>query len=104
MSTNDTCKRHLKLKFRLKLWKTDGRMKWWHTTKIKRIWVILKAEKFSESYIRVTYGKGVTNSRKIQEIYNDGDYKTLEELKQALLAFTEKSLLDDTEKWIQGND
>ena len=95
----------LRLKFTLKLWKADGTVKWWHTSKIRRIKAILKADRFQNSmkkaYLKVWYGKAMANKRRLEDIYNDGEYETIEELKQALLAFTEKSLLDDTVQWIR---
>lgn len=97
--------RYLHLRFILKLWKPDGKVKWWHTTKIRRIRSILKADVFQNSmekaYLKVWYGKAVTNIGRVEDIVNEGDYESLDELKQALSAFTEKSLLDDTDKWIQ---
>lgn len=90
-----------RLKITLKLWKSDGRVKRYHSARTRRIYSILRAENFSKAYVKVVYGKGVTNRGKVEEIYNDGEYETLDELKHALSAFTEKSLLDGTEKWIR---
>lgn len=95
----------LGLKFFLKLWRADGTVKRWHTSRIRRIRAIFKADRFRNSmkkaYLRVWYGKGMTNKRRLEDIYNDGEYETMEELKQAFFAFTEKSLLDDTRRWIR---
>lgn len=95
----------LRLKFFLKLWQEDGTVKRWHASRIRRIRAIFKADRFRNSmkkaYLRVWYGKAMTNKKILEDIYNDGEYETIEELRQALSAFTEKSLLDDTKKWIQ---
>lgn len=95
----------LRMKFFLKLWRADGTVKRWHASRIRRIRAIFKADHFQNSmkkaYLKVWYGKAITNKGRLEDIYNDGEYETLDELRQALSAFTEKSLLYDTEKWIQ---
>lgn len=93
--------RKLRLGLTLKLWKNDGTASSYRFQKKSRLLAIAEAASWQKSYLKAFYGKGMTNTGKHEDIYNDGDYETLEELKQALSAFTEKSLLDDTEKWIQ---
>lgn len=75
MSTNDTYK-----KLTLKLWKTDGKIKRYHSRKSRRIISKVKAEKFLKAYVKVTYRNGA---------YNDGTYESKQELLEALSAFLE---------------
>jgi len=88
MSTNGSCKQRVKIT--LKLWKNDGVMKTYHSTKTKRIFAKLKAEKFSKVYIKVSYGKGRTNRRTAEEFYNDGEYCNKSDALEALKAFLEE--------------
>lgn len=46
-------------------------------------------DKPSRVYLRVSYGKGLTNFGKKETFYNDGWYKNKQELLFALNAFTE---------------
>lgn len=78
-----------RLKFCLKLWRVDGTVKRWHSSHVKRIYSIFKAEKFLKAYVKVVYGKAPTADGKIEEFYNDGIYETLKDLRQAFKAFTE---------------
>lgn len=93
--------RKLRLGLSLKLWKNDGVVSSYRFQKKSRLLAVAKATSWQKSYLKVFYGKGITNTGKLEDIYNDGEYEELEELKLALSAFTEKSLLDDTEKWIR---
>lgn len=98
MSTNDSCRQQIKIT--LKLWKINGEVKIYHSRKKRRILYKVEADKFRKAYLKVFYGKAKTNSGKVEPIINDGTYETKEELLRVLSAFTEKSLLDDTAKWI----
>lgn len=98
MKTNQ---KKLNIKFTLKIWKQDETVQKYYSTKIRRIIAKVKADKFLKAYIKVSYGKGMTNKRKREEIYNDGIYDNPKELLEALSAFTERSLLEDTEKWVK---
>ena len=40
-------------------------------------------------YLRVSYGKALTNFGKMENFYNDGEYETNKDLLEALTAFTE---------------
>lgn len=102
MSINDICKQR-RIKITLKLWSNDGTVKIYHPPTIRRFLSTAKANKWEKAYVRVVYGKGVTNSGKIEQIYNDGTYFSLPELKDAFLAFTEKSLLEDTARWVNSS-
>ncbi len=85
----------------LKLWKKDGGVSSYRFQKKSRLLGVAEAVPWQKAYLKVYYGKAITNKGRYEDIVNEGDYETLEELKQALSAFTEKSLLDDTEKWIR---
>lgn len=90
MSINDIRKQyHIKIK--LKLWRSDGKVKIYHSVKIRRIIAKVKADKFLKASLKVYYGKAKTNTGKIESITNSGTYQTKKELFQALSAFTEKS-------------
>jgi hypothetical protein len=91
----------LNLRFIIKLWRNDRTVKIYHSRKIRRIYAILKADNFQKAYLKVLYGRATTNREEIEEIYNDGDYESKEELLFALSSFTEKDLIDDTQKWIE---
>lgn len=82
------------LKIALKLKKSDGTTGNYHSSKTKRIINTIKRENFLEAYVKVSYGKSLDIWGKISESFNDGEYKTKEELFFALQAFTEKSLVD----------
>ena|SRR3989344_2250638 len=91
---------NLTLKIVLKLWKDDGKIKTYHSRKTKRIFSRLKAEDFSKALLKVFYGRAKTNSGKIEPIVNSGTYFSKGEAHYALSAFTEKSLIEETEEWI----
>lgn len=80
-------------------------VKRWHTTRIRRIRAIFKADRFRNSmkkaYLKVWYGKWLSNKNILEDVYNEGEYETIEEIKQAFSAFSEKSLLEDTRRRIQ---
>lgn len=91
----------LPIKITLKLWEKDGTVKLYHSSKTRRIYAIIRADDFLKTYFKVVYGKARTITGKLETIFNDGYYGTREELLLALAAFTEKSLLDETEPWIR---
>lgn len=95
MRNNDN--RLLKLKITLKLWKQDGTVKRWHSTKSKRIYAILKAEKFRKAYLKVSYGKQKDNHGEMVSFYNDGEYDDKNDLRLTVKAFTEDYKTDTTE-------
>lgn len=43
----------------------------------------------SNVYLRVSYGKKLTNYNRLENFYNDGEYQTKQELLEAFTAFTE---------------
>ncbi len=94
--------RKLRLGLTLKLWKRDGGVSSYRFQKKSRLLATAEAILWQKAYLKVYYGKAITNKGKLEDVVNEGDYETLDELKQALSAFTEKSLLDDTERWIHG--
>ncbi len=71
----------------LKLGEYSRDVKTYHTTKTKRFYAIVKAEKFQKAYVKVAYGKAKNNSGEIVDFYNDGIYETEEELIHAFKAF-----------------
>jgi len=77
--------RILRLPIQIKLFK-NGK-EYLATTVHRKSQVYLRTEPklWHKAYLRVTYGKGLTNS---------GWYTTLTDFKKALSAFTEKGLLD----------
>ena len=82
MSQTSNIKIHLKLK-------NNGRpVKCYCSSKLRRIYSILQRAKFRKAYLRVNYPMG----------YNDGEYSNIADLKMALLAFTEKSLIESLRK------
>ena len=85
----------------LNLWKDEDKIKSYRSIKTKRIFAILKAQNFSKAFLKVFYGNAKTNSGKIEQIINCGTYFHKEETSQALSAFTEKNLLEETEEWIK---
>lgn len=96
-------KRKLRIKMQLAVIK-DGRVIR-RTTKQKRTAIYKEIREFqtqkpSKWQICVVYGKAKTASGEIAEIDNCGEYRTVSELLGALGVFTEKKLLDETEKWI----
>lgn len=88
------------LKFSLKGWGDDQTISKCQTGNIDRIWSKVVRGKFQKAYLKVSYGKGLTNLGCIEEISNEGIYDSREDLSQALKAFTEEDLLNDTKKWI----
>jgi len=51
----------------------------------------IKWDKDTRVYLRVFYGKHLTNENKMAGFFNDGDYTNKEDYKLALDAFSEKS-------------
>lgn len=98
-------KRKLRIKMQLTIIKSGKVIR--KTTKQKRT-AIYKEIRMFQTYkpnkwrVRVVYGKAMTVSGKTTEIDNCGDYVTVDDLLNALQVFTEKKLLDETEKWIGG--
>lgn len=72
-------------KIQLKIIKHDGNNQTITTTKKRRIYANLRHDNGSEYKLKVVYGPGVENS---------GTFKTTSEAREALSAWTEKSLLD----------
>ena len=99
MSINDTCK-PLDIVYTLRLWRINGKVERIHSRKTRRIIAKVKADKFLKGFLCVNYGKAKTNTGKVDKITNSGTYETKKELLEALSAFTDKSLLEDTKKWI----
>lgn len=88
------------MRITIKLWKIDGKVKVYNSYKIRRIIIKIKADKVRKAYLKVFYGKASTNSGRIEEITNSGTYDSKNELLQVLSEFTDKSLLEDTNNWI----
>ena len=76
-------------KIQLKILNKDGTRQTIATTKRKRVYANLVRDNVSEVTLKVTYGRGINNS---------GTYTTTEEAKQALKAWTEKSLIQFLEE------
>ena len=87
-------------KITLKIWKSDGKDNQYHSNKTKRIFAKIKAGNFTKSFLKVSYGYAKTNTGRVEEIINSGTYFEKQDLRGALKAFTEKSLLEETETWI----
>ena len=76
------------------------------TTKQKRTAIykeirLFETQNISKWMLCVVYGKGNDVNGKVIEIKNCGEYSTANELLEAMKIFTEKSLLDETEKWMR---
>ena len=97
---NNLSKSNLSIKFTLKLWKDRQASKTYSPRTIRRFWSKVKANNWHKAYVKVTYGKAITNSGKLETIFNDGTYFSLPDIRQAVLAFTEQALLKDTYEWI----
>lgn len=87
MSTNGSCKQQIKIT--LKLWKTNGEVKIYHSAKTRRILAKIKADKFLKASLKVCYGKAPSNTGRLEDITNSGTYFSKEELLMALSAFSE---------------
>lgn len=89
------------MRITLKLWDKANKAKTYTSNKTRRIFSLLKAEDFSKALIKVFYGKAKTNNRIIEPIVNSGIYFSKVDAHHAMTAFTEKSLIEETEKWIK---
>lgn len=69
--TIDKCQTHSKRRFYNKI----GTINW--------------QNKPSKVYLRVSYGKRLSNYNRLENFYNDGEYQTKQELLEAFTAFTE---------------
>lgn len=83
------------LKVSLKLTKKSGSILFYHTGKVKRIYSIVRQGNFSNSYLKVSYGKHKDVFGKLVEFYNDGHYSNRDDLVFAFKAFTEKQLVEE---------
>jgi hypothetical protein len=79
-------KKLARVKITLKLSKNGEATHSYHTSKVKRIYPILRQANFSEAFLKADYGEGFTNS---------GIYTNKRDLVFALKAFTEKSLVEE---------
>jgi len=77
-------KKSSKIKIHLKIENSNGKARSYCSSKLKRIYSIIQGAKFVKAYLRVSYG----------HVFNDGEYLNVDDLKKALSAFTEKSLVD----------
>ena len=73
------------MKFKIKLTKQDGSVKWYFPTRKSKIWPTLTHEVWKSAYIKVIYGN---------DLYNHGTFTTYKDAKQFLDECTEKPLLD----------
>lgn len=89
MSTNDSCKRQIKIT--LKFWKSDGKIKIYCFSKTRRIIAKVKVDKFLKARLKVSYGRILTNTGKLENFTNSGTYFSKDELLMALYAFLERS-------------
>jgi len=72
------------IKIHLKLKNSSRATESYCSSKLRRIYSISQGAKFKKAYLRVNYEVG----------YNDGEYSNIADLKMALSAFTEKSLIE----------
>jgi hypothetical protein len=59
------------------------------TPKTKRLYAKIRHGKFLKVYIKVLYGKRLTNFNRMEMFYNDGTYLTVKEALTALKSFLE---------------
>lgn len=93
--TKEKSHQNSRLKLRLKAWK-NGKMVIDTTRSSKqRLRGIIQSQKgIDRYYLKVTYGRGLTNEG-IEEIYNDGEYLNKTELLNAFSIFTSKDEIKD---------
>ncbi|HLB95402.1 MAG TPA: hypothetical protein VJK26_00660 [Patescibacteria group bacterium] len=77
--------RKIRLPICIKLFKNKKLMHRSNFTKKSSAIRYVLVHSWDNAYLKVIYGK---------EFYNNGIYKNIKDLREALLAFTEKSLLD----------
>lgn len=98
-------KRKLRLTMRLTVTKNGKVIR--RTTKQRKTAIYKEIKAFQTQNpdkwsLCVVYGKVKQPNGKTEEITNSGEYTQESDLRNALSIFTEKTLLDDTEKWIGG--
>jgi len=93
----------VRLGLTLKVHNKDGTVSMYRR-RSKRAFLNLIGSAWGESYyLKVSYGKGLTVNNKIKPLYNEGEYRTKNDLIYALRAFTERRLLDELEEWFNVN-
>jgi len=84
-----------RLKLRLKAWKNGKMMVDTTRSSKQRLRGIIRSQKgIDRYYLKVTYGKGLTNTG-VEEIYNDGEYFNKKDLLTAFSIFTSKDEIND---------
>ena len=82
-----------KLNYTLKVFENNKVVQRLETHSIRRLYNKIRTIKWTDGhskvYLRVSYGKRISNKEKIETFWNDGDYYNQNDLCQALEAFTE---------------
>lgn len=76
-------------KITLTLWRKNGNVQTYNTTKIRRFYALVEADKFSKAYVKVAYGKTFDKYDHLVTFYNDGIYYNKIDVRYAIKAFLE---------------